>query len=191
MLALRVLKTSSSLNTLVRVGASSDLRRFSATAVETERKDEIPTLFNGPKITLTNAILGTHFRLQSLHKINSKQSHLSQFSKFFLFSSFAGCKDAIINRYKAWKLERDGKARKLTGPEQRFVIQAKHDFGKLKPIGLILILPFVGYLAPLYFLVFPQRAPSTMITPEMKVCFSSLTETVRLCLNEFDLFLFH
>jgi hypothetical protein len=74
-----------------------------------------------------------------------------------------------MNRFKAWRMERDSSTRKLTGPEQRFIVQAKFDFVKLRPVALILMLPFVGYLAPLYFLAFPQRAPSTMISPEMKV----------------------
>jgi hypothetical protein len=80
-----------------------------------------------------------------------------------------GCKDALLNRYKAWQLTRQAKTRKLTGPEMRFIAYAKQDFLRLQPIALIFILPIIGYIAPIYYLFAPHRAPSTCLTPEMKV----------------------
>jgi hypothetical protein len=78
---------------------------------------------------------------------------------------FRGCKDAVVNYYKAYQLKRNVKTAPLDGPQMRFVALAENDFNKIKPVLALLLLPVVGYAAPLYFMMYPNEAPSTVYSP--------------------------
>ncbi len=78
-----------------------------------------------------------------------------------------GLKQLTSNAYTSWKLSRKQQDT-LSGPELRLMARTQQDLAKLKFPVLWFLVPVLGYLSPLYFLLRPKQAPSTMITAEMR-----------------------